>query len=233
MIKTAIVDDNPQYGEEVRKMLQTYGTGDLFECFMYRSKEAFLKDAATELFDLVFLDIVLGEDSGIELGTLLNEKQPEACIIFVSAHPEYFKDVYKASHVYFLTKDFEKERFIDAVDKALKAIGRRSVTLHVGKNEMCQIRLSDVLFVEGYGRHIRVHTTAGLREYPVLFRNLLISLPAQDFVRTHQSFVVHMKYIATYTRQSVTLIDGKSVPVSRSYITSVREKIAFYLGGCI
>lgn len=59
---------------------------------------------------------------------------PRTNIIFILSYPEYFKDVYKVKHTYFLTKDFEKERFADAMSKVIRNINNNYVNFHNENN---------------------------------------------------------------------------------------------------
>jgi len=234
MIKIAIVDDNRYHIEDVKVLLGEFIKDIKYTVHEYTDAHTFLKDAPEKAFDIAFLDVVLSrENEGIEAAVILNEKSPETNIIFVSAHPEYFKDVYKAEHSYFLVKDFEKERFRDAIEKALKNVQNSCLFLHI-HNDIHKILLSEVVFFESYSKHTIVHITDGTKkEYNVDMRKVESQIPGGVFIRTHQGFIVNMNYIKNYSRQKVTVLDGTDIPISRSYVNSVREKLAFFIGGAL
>ena len=106
MIKIAIVDDCEIQIGKVKSLLAECMTEEQYEVHEYVNAESFLTETESVRFDLVFLDIVLGQANGIDVGSVLSKKQPDVNIIFMSAHEEYFKDVYKVKHSYFLTKEF-------------------------------------------------------------------------------------------------------------------------------
>ena len=77
------------------------------------------------------------------------------------------------------------------------------------------LRYTEILYCEAMGNYCRIY----LRDQ----RSLVISkplkrlssvLPQQEFVRTHQSYLVRFDEIAT-VGQDVELINGKILPVSR------------------
>jgi len=233
MIKIAIVDDNNYHIGDVRELLEEFMVGFNYCVDEYNDGTGFLVAIAEERYDIVFMDIVLNKLNGIEIGTIINEKHPGTNIIFISAYPEYFKDVYKVKHAYFLTKDFEKERFADAIKKVLNDIENKYINLHT-KSSVVRIDLSEVTYLEGYFKHTVIHMVDNSsQEFSIDLRNVENILPKGRFLRTHQGFIVNMDHIAEYSRQSVTLVGGVSIPVSRSCLNSVREKLAFYIGGVL
>ena len=141
--------------------------------------------------------------------------------------------MYKVNHSYFLVKDFELDRFEDAVKKIIRSF-QRDVLVFSSKTENYSVKLSEILYLEAYMRHTRIHMTSGtVKEYNLNIREIECNLPAKFFVRTHQSFIVNMKYIRKYNRTNITMINGDNVSISRSYCESAREKITMFLGGVI
>lgn len=232
MIKIAIVDDNKFYSEDIKSLLCDYEASDEYEVDEYSDPECFQRAICEKKYDIVFLDIVFENCSGIDIGMMLNEKSPELNIIFVSAYPEYFKDVYKVKHSYFLTKEFERERFFDALDKAFKNVRHEYITVHT-KKEKYKIILSDVLFFEGYLKHTRIYLTNGEEmSVNINIKEIEAMLPADNFVRTHQSFIVNMSHIEKYSRDTV-FVGEKTVPISRTYINRARDRITMFMGGVL
>ncbi len=233
-MKIAIVDDNPTDIEKVKCMLiDSVSDKKKIEIFEYLGADEFLREMQEKQFDVVFLDIVLKERDGIAIGKEINCKSPYTNIVFVSAHPGYFKDVYKVSHVYFLTKELEEIRFKDAVIKVLNSVRERQIYLHL-RNEYISINSNDIMYIESKLKNVILHMKSGeLLEYRASMKKIEAILPDDTFVRTHQSFIVNMHFITKYSRQIIFMSDERQIPVSRAYINSAREKLAFYLGGTI
>ncbi len=233
MIKIAIVDDNQFYISEVKKLLSQSLVTAIYETYEYTSCDSFIKEIDRIHFDIVFLDIVLDKKDGIELGTIINSKQPDANIIFISSNSDYFKDVYKVKHSYFLTKDFEKERFDDAVSKVIASLSKEYIVVHE-KNEICRINLKKVLYFESHLKHTKVHMSDGtVTEYNINMNDIEASISHSHFLRVHKSFIVNMAHIRRYSRQMIYLIGDILVPISRSYVNTVKEKLTLYLGDII
>ncbi len=228
----AIVDDNKADVAVIEELLGKCLKNEKYSVYEYFTTEQFVNAMHTEKFDIVLLDIILDEKNGIEVGELLNKEQPDANVIFVSRNPDYFKDVYKVNHSYFLTKEFEKERFFDAVNKAVESCKRKTLLIET-KTGVYKISINDILYMESVLKHTKIcFINSEIKEYNVSLKSLEKLLPS-DFVRVHQSFIVNMKYIESYDSQIVKVSGNYEIPMSRTYTKEAREKITCYLGGII
>ncbi|MBQ7976725.1 MAG: response regulator transcription factor [Clostridia bacterium] len=229
----AIVDDNRQDVEKIKCLLQECIADEDYEVSEYLATDSFLDAIETKSFDIVFLDIILDKKDGIEIGRILNKKQPDANVIFVSQNPDYFKDVYKVNHSYFLTKELEQDRFKDAVNKAVGIIKRDSLLIDT-KMGVYNIRLKDIMCLESNLKHTKIYTLGNsVGEYNIKMKDIEKKLPENLFIRVHQSFIINMDYIKSYDSQNVMLEGELTVPISRTYTKLVREKLACYLGGIV
>lgn len=232
MIQIAIVDDDQLDVNKIEKLLSE-NIDEEYKISKFLTAESFIEIMEHKSFDIIFLDIILGKKDGIQVGKIINQKYPQANIIFVSANPAYFKDVYKVTHSYFLTKEFEKERFSDAVKRAVLQIKKEYILIHTknGKQKVC---LNDIVFLESNLRHTILYFNNGtVTECNINLKDIEKNLPCQKFVRTHKSFIVNMNYIEKYDRQKVYVSLNCAVPISRNYLDNSREKIACYFGGVL
>lgn len=108
MISIAICDDDATDLKGVKFAVEYIMRKSLlqYEIEEYNTGDKLLKAART--FDLVFLDIMLGAQSGIEIGKLLYRKNRYTKIIFQSYFPQYCQDALNKSHAFaFLEKPLQ------------------------------------------------------------------------------------------------------------------------------
>lgn len=229
MIKVGILDDDKVYVDEIVKFLRTYLRMP-YEVYTYTKTEDFLKVLLEVRFDLLFLDIILDQMDGIEIGRMVIEKYSDTQIIFISSNAEYFRDVYKVNHIYFLTKEFESKRFADAMIKVAEFLSGEYVTLRTKKG-METVRIKNIVCIESKLRNTVFYMSDGssLIRY-IALQQVEEDLPQHFFVRTHKSFIVNMRYIIRYNSHNIDLIGGRTISISRGYLTSAREKISLFLG---
>lgn len=130
---------------------------------IFADPDELLFAAESEHYDLAFIDIELGDQSGIRLSNHLLRIHPDIQIIFFSGYDDYYLDVYNVDHVYFLKKPVDPER----LKTALYAAQRRILSLKdkfltiSNKQGVFRIPLQEILFLEKSRRLILVHTADG------------------------------------------------------------------------
>ena len=118
----------------------------------------FLKSNAV---DLIFLDINMGEFSGIQL---LESAKIQSEVIITTAYNEYALKGYDLNVTDYLLKPFTFERFLQAVDKVEKKLSTSETQIDKKfifvKTEyrLEKLFLSEVLYIEGMNNNKRLPT---------------------------------------------------------------------------
>ncbi len=60
--------------------------------------------------------------------------------------------------------------------------------------------------------------------------NHIAAIFSGDFVRIHQSYLVNLRFVRRIEGNSLLLQDNLALPVARSKLKEVRQKIAMYKG---
>ena len=115
-------------------------------------------------------------------------------------------------------KDLSRFREVfRAALKAAKDLERQYIVLTCS-GEYKQIDLKDIYYFESTLNHM-VRVTYGNREFlfPSTLTEMEDRLRGRGFARCHNSFIVAIDAVHRVDSGGVTLNNGKSVPVSRSY----------------
>lgn len=70
----------------------------------------------------------------------------------------------------------------------------------------------------------------GQEEFYGKLKNVMEQLPA-GFLMIHQSYVIHQEYVGEYSYESIKMMNGDILSVSKPYRKEVRAKIKQYLKG--
>ncbi len=169
--------------------------------------------------DLVFIDINLGEMSGI---SMLETSKIAANVIITTAYPEYAIKGYELNITDYLLKPFPFERFMQAVDKALNSVP----TLDLSKSQQYifikteyrleKIMLNDILFIEGMGDYRRIFTVHKNIMTLQTFKELEDVLPKLMICRVHKSYMVALAKIDSIQKEEIC-IGSKTIPISETY----------------
>lgn len=181
--------------------------------------------------DLVFLDIQMPEITGLQLSKIIDSKVQ---IIFTTAYPEFALESYDVSAMDYLLKPIEFERFYKAVKKVLptKVVISHSSSSENdymfvktdGKNKYERVQFDDVLFFQGLKNYVAIQLHNGqIITYSTLKR-LKESLPGNDFIQIHKSYIISVQQIDRIENDAVW-IQNKQVPIGNTYRKAFFERI--------
>ncbi len=176
--------------------------------------------------DLLFCDIQMPNLSGMDLSRMLPEGTR---IIFTTAFSEYAVEGFKVRALDYLLKPISYDDFLSATVKAkeyfevtepAEVTGQRKIKSIFVKTEyrLQQIDLDKITYIEGLKDYVKIHLNDG--STPVLslmrLKNLEDTLPNEDFVRVHKSFIVRLTAIEAIERSHI-LIGQDRIPIGDSY----------------
>ncbi len=211
-VTAIIVDDEPLARQLIHEyLLNTIEVQVVAECS--NGFEA-LKSIQELTPDLVFLDIQMPKVDGFELLEVLDHPP---VIIFTTAYDQYAIRAFEANAVDYLLKPFSKERFNQALSKAIHKL--RSLTptgpepLNFFRNSIDRddrvldrivvrqgskivvIPVEEVYYFESQDDYVMIHSTLGrfLKEKTMQFFEH--SLPSNGFLRIHRSCLINLSYV--------------------------------------
>lgn len=156
------------------------------------------------------------------------EQNAGLILVFMSANPSYFRDVYKVRHTYFLTKPIDAYYFDDCMRRIRAQLSMRRLVLDIG-GENRVIELQNVLYLESALRktifHFRGGSTLSVNRK---MQEVEEAIPSPAFARVHKSFIVNLDNVAGIECSCVMFDDKTKVNISRPFIKSFREKTALY-----
>lgn len=174
-------------------------------------------------FDLLLLDIVMDELSGMELARKLRGLGDDAAIVFITSNPDFAIQGYDVGALHYLMKPLDGE----ALGKVIAADYRRRFSLNYllvkSGAQTLRLPLSDIIDLETVGRRVKITTLHGEAETTTKLTQLLEHLPKEQFCRCHVGYVVHLSHIQTLSRTEAVTVTGKVIPVSRAYLKEVEK----------
>lgn len=231
MIRSIIVDDEPLAIEILESYVAKVEQLQLVSTFRNAvSAFTFLQQHSV---DLIFLDIQMPKLSGIDfLKTLKNPPK----VIFTTAFRDYALQGFELEIVDYLLKPIPFDRFLKAVAKVLHQPAATSssskadvvpdnyVYFKVDK-KMIKTKMADVLYIESIKDYVKVKTPEREIVTQQKISYLEESLPREQFLRIHRSFIVNLEKIDAYSATDVEI--GKlSIPIGRNYKNDVMKILA-------
>lgn len=179
--------------------------------------------------DVLFLDIDLGKDSGIEIAAWLAREYPEIIIIFVTGHREFAQEAFDVDAVGYLVKPFDEKRMENVVLKMMAQLLQKNKTdemeeiIITEENLKKKIACRDILYIEK--QQARSIIVTEKKQYPVYETiTSLCDRLGKQFVRVNQGEIVNKELIREIKGNVIILDTGKEMSIGRTYRKEVIAK---------
>ena len=225
-----LCDENPLHLRMIAQEIRRLGRIREIETEIYTwtCGSQLLQEAESSGIQLYLLEIKMPDMSGIEVAKQLNQLQPSAQIIFISDSLEPVCDIYETEHLYFILKSQLARRLPDALDRALMKLGKAqkgvSFMLH-SRRQVTPIPLHSIVCIEKELRKIIITTTHERYEMYAKLQDALASLPPNDFVQCHRSYIVAFRHIEQICGNEILLSNGQRLPIGRTFMQPLKEAL--------
>lgn len=225
-INCIIVEDEPLALERVLGYVQKLPYLNLLSTFDNGIDAlVYLKSNAV---DLIFLDINMGEFSGIQLLETSNIKSE---IIITTAYDTYALKGFDLNVTDYLLKPFTFERFVLSVDRVqanltkAEVIQDKKYIFIKTEYRLENLLLDEVLYIEGMRDYRRIHTINKRIMTLKPFKEFEQEIPANKICRVHKSFMVALDKIDSVERDRIRIKDV-IIPISETYKKSFLNLIS-------
>ena len=225
-IDCIIVEDEPLAQERIRSYLERLPFMNLVGVFDGAIDAlAFLQKGTT--IDLIFLDINMGDFSGIQL---LESMTINSQVILSTAYHEYALKGYELNVTDYLLKPYTFERFLQAINKVQGNRAKngsppdRKFIFVKTEYRLEKIQLDDLLYIEGMRDYRRIHTTSKQIMTLQTFGELEKAIPRGITCRIHKSYLVALNRIDSVGKDTIR-IGTIELPLSDTYRKSFYQMI--------
>ncbi len=225
MYRCVIIDDEPIAIRVIKNHLAAFAHFEIVaECA--NALEA-MPVLAKEKIDLLFCDIQMPQITGVDFVRSLPHPPK---VIFTTAYRDYAVDAFELNVVDYLLKPISFERFTKAINHFLENelphtplppietdanFARDFIFLKADKKHY-KVNLADLLYFESLGDYVIAYTTENKIVTRERIGYLSETLPKNQFIQIHRSFIVSIQKIESVGPGFVE-INKKKLPVGRNY----------------
>lgn len=251
-MKTLIVDDEPLARNELNYLLTQNGHFDKIEEAETISET--LEKLLYDTYDVIFLDIHLMDESGLDLAEKIKKMRQPPYIIFATAHDNFAVKAFELNATDYILKPFEQARIDAAVARVATQIQTSTQSTAETKVEATDqqeetsanhapdvlpievderiyvLNQKDIIALTVNNKRTTLHTINKDYETSEPMNNYAKRLDAKQFIRIHRATIINKAHIQTvepwfnYTYQ-VTMTNHLKVQVSRSYMKTFKQTI--------
>lgn len=219
-----VIDDNQVDADSLVKHLKEIDDVGHIEVFYdgVAGAKYLLKNKA----DILFLDIEMPHISGLELYSLLPEKQKPA-LVLVSIHTEFALDGFKLAAVDYLLKP---AKYADITNSFLRCLKVMNVSVNIYKAYEPEyylfevkdgyskiVQFKNIIYITSAENYVDIVTREETITARMTMNNVEAIMPKSYFVRIHRGFIVNFRFALAVKRYTLILSEGPQtkLPISK------------------
>lgn len=223
-----LCDDEEYVCDSVYKILKKYGNEHRIEIeFIYYNSAKLLLEKR-DMLDVLFLDIEMPEMDGIKAGMKLRDWNIDYKIIMLTVREDRFRDAFKIGAFRFVSKPIDEVEFCLAINDVIDAMSINRSVVAYRDNVAFEISQKDILYIEAnssssliYTRDCEYRSEQSLKAWSNL-------LDKRFFFQSHRSYIVNMSKIENVQGNTIYLVTGDRILVSRRLRTSFLKAYMMY-----
>ncbi len=216
-INCIIIEDEPLALERTKSYVLKFPFLNLLSTFD-NGMDALVYLKSTKV-DLIFLDINIGEMSGIHL---LEVGKVTSQVIIITAYQEYALKGYELNVTDYLMKPYTFERFVQAIERVqgnlskVDSLSDKNFIFVKTEYRLEKILLNEILYIEGMRDYRRIHTNDRRIMTLQTFKDFEQEISSNIICRVHKSFMVSLDKIVSVERDRIKIKDVL-IPISETY----------------
>ena len=165
---------------------------------------------------------------GFKVAADLRKYQPNVALIFLTSHLQYAPEGYKVDALRFISKLNVDETLPEALQKALHTLEQQdqhSLLVQHYKN-FSRVLYQNIIYVRKTARSVQIITSnQGVIKDNRGIKELFDILNDPRFIFVDRSYFVNLDYSKELCGNSIIMLNGEALPVSRPMMPKVKEAI--------
>ncbi len=182
--------------------------------------------------DILFMDVDLGQESGIELAAQLSHQYPKMMISFVTGHKEFMEEAFEMDAMGYLVKPYSMDRMESVLRKsvlqvsALEQESQEKELVITDENLKKKVKCKEIQYIRReQNKSIVVTSSRTYNVYEPI--TALCERIGYAFMRVNQSEAVNMDFIRDIKGNLILLKNGMEMSIGRTYR---KEVVRRYFG---
>lgn len=227
MIKAAIMEDDLSCAYRLENLLKEWarGTADVeITVITYADGEDFISDYGDDIrsFDIIFIDIKLGDIDGVEIAKKLRSMEYGHTIVFTTNLENRVWDGYSVQAFNFYVKPIMPRHIKECMDYIVNknANDYLQFTYHGVTN---RIAWEQIIYIESAGHYIDIHLLSGeIVHIKCLLKEVHKQCPTH-MIRCQRSYIVNSRHIMERIGNKLLLRGNEMISISYHYSTLVAD----------
>ncbi len=231
-----LCDDEKIQLDYIKLVIQKWTEDRQISCQVetFLSAEEFLFECSEQYpFDLLILDIQMGDMNGMDLAKKIRVVDKNLPIIFLTGVSDYVFDGYEVGALRYLLKPVKEEQLYLALEDVFLKPKDKKLDYYIlsCSGEKRKIDFEDIIYIESLGHYLKMTTKHETYEWKSSLGQIMKELKGASFFNTHRSYLVNLKYVEKINKTDCLLSNGTTIPISRNNYQEFNESFIKYYRG--
>ncbi len=228
MMRIAVCDDNTEFLNRAVGMVKKWSdlSGTPVEIYSFDNGDSLLAKNASVRMDVVFLDIIMPLQTGMDAARELRRSDNAVKIIFLTSSPEFALESYEVKAQGYLLKPVSYEKIKEVLDDVCLSFAEEPKNTVLKTTFGYQkIYFHDIEYAEAQNKRVIFYMQNGRVIYAVdPLYSLEEKLTEDDgFFKCHRSYLVYMPSVDHFDASEIYLKSGRNIPIARGYTKAFKE----------
>ena len=237
-LKTAIADDDRYICQQIQECLMQYSTQkdiDIDDPDIYTDcATLYNTDFTQKRYDLVFMDIDMEKENGIDAAQKLRKFDKDCLLVFTTTSTDHALEGFRVRALHYLVKPYSDDELDMLLDEISHKISVEEKYIEIpSASDSLRIKLCDILYAEHFKHCIHIHCTdkseksvrSTFAEFVMLFDD------GDNFFVCNRGIIVNLEHIKDMNGNEFVLDNGERISISRSLVKSAKSTFGEYIFG--
>lgn len=183
-------------------------------------------------YDIVFLDIEMMGENGLDIGNKIKKRNIQTKIIYVTNYDLYYAEAFSIHAFQYILKPINSKKIADTLYEAINYVNGTSLHNFVTLSDMgdvINIKSSEIIYFEFVQRKVKL--TTGNKEYFIKTSLKRIYEKVEDwgFGVPHKAFIVNFLKITNLKQNSLIMSNGDDIPIAQKRASEFRKQYLRFL----
>lgn len=198
----------------------------------YYNAEDFLKTYRKGEYQIIFLDVCMGDMNGLELANRIRSGDKDICIIFMSTTRDFVFQSFSAVPEGYLCKPYEYAAFAEVMERTLSKLFEEEKLLKIQLSHCeAEVSIGEIVAVLSNNHSVDLKMITGeILESNMLFSDIQGALENEpNFLECNRGIIINMDYATQIKGDTIIMQDGTGYPVRRRGRKEISAKFTKYI----
>ncbi|MEG0408139.1 MAG: LytTR family DNA-binding domain-containing protein [Bacilli bacterium] len=235
MLTIGICDDELTITKKLKKYVDDYFISNNISTVVkeYNRTQELMEDITS--LSIIFLDIEIGKENGINVAKEIINSYKNTHIIFVSNYESYLIDAFGVHAFDYIVKPVSYENVKKVLDDLFEMHSKlleKSITTHFRtKIRDINISINDIYYFELNYRKVYIVTKDKKIRIIHEFKSIKQDFIKYGFFSPHRNFMINLSKVAKFKGYDINMKNGALIPISQKKSVEFRKVFNMFING--